>query len=463
MRRCPKCNRTYQTDTQKFCTHDGGLLFDFDPDLKETVQFDSNKIRDAVAKPTTRDLDAQLPAQFDPEATIVTPAGDPEATFISSGRDDQTVQVKGRDTKDLEPLPTQHQIRPPEAATSGPIAPPSGPIAPPQQTSAPLSPPAPSGPIAPAQQTSAPLPPPAASSGPIALPSGPIPQPPQAQAAVAAHPSQPLPLAAAAPKKKSKLPLILGLLALLLVLFVGAVVVVGYFVWFKPARERVAITKPSQPPSSLPTPATPGDASNPSSEPPPYTPPADAMLYTNSSVNPSKALADHYVDFSFYFPKGWEADSKSGVGDSPNFIEVHRQLPPNFTQESMAVSWYDSKGSIAADRSSFPSFVEKKSSEFAKSIDQYRKTSEGPTKVGSYEGHEFRFEGLSQNTERGQFKIWGRVIWLPPPAGGKTGVTLLMLATSLAPELTSVDDVGVKGELPMLLESFRFGTHDFGR
>jgi hypothetical protein len=33
----------------------------------------------------------------------------------------------------------------------------------------------------------------------------------------------------------------------------------------------------------------------------------------------------------------------------------------------------------------------------------------------------------------------------------------LMLATSLAPELKNVDDVGVKGELPMLLESFRFG------
>ena len=54
-------------------------------------------------------------------------------------------------------------------------------------------------------------------------------------------------------------------------------------------------------------------------------------------------------------------------------------------------------------------------------------------------------------------KIWGRAIFLPPPAGQTDGVTLLMLATSLAPELKSVDDVGVKGELPMILESFRFG------
>ena len=48
MRRCPKCNRTYSTDTQKFCTHDGGLLFAVQAELTETVQFDSSKVRDAV-------------------------------------------------------------------------------------------------------------------------------------------------------------------------------------------------------------------------------------------------------------------------------------------------------------------------------------------------------------------------------------------------------------------------------
>src|SRR6266516_4514919 len=54
MKRCPKCNRSFQTDTQKFCTHDGGLLFAIDPSLSETVQFDSTQVHDAVSKPTTR-------------------------------------------------------------------------------------------------------------------------------------------------------------------------------------------------------------------------------------------------------------------------------------------------------------------------------------------------------------------------------------------------------------------------
>ena len=79
------------------------------------------------------------------------------------------------------------------------------------------------------------------------------------------------------------------------------------------------------------------------------------------------------------------------------------------------------------------------------------------TKVGVYQGYEFRFEGLSKNTTKGDIKLWGRVIFLPARDGGKNGVTLLMLTTSLAPELRGVDDVGEKGELPMILESFRFG------
>ena len=37
------------------------------------------------------------------------------------------------------------------------------------------------------------------------------------------------------------------------------------------------------------------------------------------------------------------------------------------------------------------------------------------------------------------------------------GVTLYMITSSLAPELQSIDDVGVKGELPMILNSFTLG------
>jgi len=192
-------------------------------------------------------------------------------------------------------------------------------------------------------------------------------------------------------------------------------------------------------------------------EPPPYQPPADAVEFVNTNKNLDGKLAEHYVDFSFYYPERWVKDPKSGVAGASNFVKVERRLPPDFTQENFAVGWYSSSGSLEADQSVFHSLAENLSAQFEKNFPEYQKVSEGSTKVGVYQGYEFRFEGLSKNTTKGDIKLWGRVIFLPARDGGKNGVTLLMLTTSLAPELRGVDDVGEKGELPMILESFRFG------
>jgi len=55
-------------------------------------------------------------------------------------------------------------------------------------------------------------------------------------------------------------------------------------------------------------------------------------------------------------------------------------------------------------------------------------------------------------------QLWGRVVFLPTGKEGDTaGATLSMLSTSLAPELSSVEDIGQKGEATVILDSFRFG------
>ncbi len=191
--------------------------------------------------------------------------------------------------------------------------------------------------------------------------------------------------------------------------------------------------------------------------PPPYSPPADAVAFVNSKKNLDGKLAEHYVDFSFYYPNSWKKDSTAGVPGASNFAKVERRLPPDFTQENFAVGWYSSAGSPEADATVFHNLVENLNSQFKKSFPEYKKVSEGETTVGVYKGYEFRFESVSRNTVNGDVNVWGRVVLLPPPNGGKNGVTLLMLTTSLAPELKSIDDVGEKGDLPMLLQSFRFG------
>src|SRR5712692_3945908 len=437
MKRCHKCNRTYTTDTQKFCTHDGGILVTLEGPQADTIRIDTAQL-DAPTKAISRELVPDSAGKFDPYRTTIG-----QSPAASEG----TTEPRGRITQDLEP------VVPPSTSqeTSGPLLPsdsgtlPSLPPPPTQPT-----PPSGSGPIA----TSAPLPPP---------PSTPLPQFPGAAQA------QPVkPLAAAGPKNKSKLFLILGILAVLLVLGVGVLGAVYIFA-IRPmlAARRVVVVPAESPRPQTPTEPTPNVETTPTNtetpnpiaqnEPPPYSPPSDAVEFVNSNKNLDGKLAEHYMDFSFYYPERWQTDAKAGVPGATNFAKVERRLPPDFTQENFAVGWYSSSGSATDDRALFPTLAQNLSAQFEKNFPDYHKVSEGETKAGVYDGYEFRFESTSRNTAKGDLKVWGRVIFLPPVDGGKNGVTLLMLATSLAPELRSIDDVGAKGELPMLLESFRFG------
>jgi hypothetical protein len=205
--------------------------------------------------------------------------------------------------------------------------------------------------------------------------------------------------------------------------------------------------------------ATPAQAvSTPSSEADSFVPPPNSVAFENSRAKLDGKLAEHYFDFSFYYPRSWKLDPKAGTQGASNFVRVERSLPPDFTQENFVVGWYTSKGTFTADEPSYSKRVEEFSTNLAKIIPEYRKVSDGPTKINSMDAYEFRWEGFSKGTEKGDLHLWGRVVFLPTGVDGdQAGATLSMLATSLATELSGVDDVGAKGELPQILESFRFG------
>jgi hypothetical protein len=195
-----------------------------------------------------------------------------------------------------------------------------------------------------------------------------------------------------------------------------------------------------------------------------YVPKPGTVKFENSKQNLDGKLAEHYFDFSFYYPENWKRDPKSGVAGASNFVSVDRSLPPDFTQESFAVGWFTSTGTFDGDRPSYSQRVEEYSNSLAKRIPEYKKVSEGPTQVNSMKGYEFRWEGLSKGTDRGDLKLWGRVVFLPTGTqGDTTGATLTMLTTSLAGDLSSVEDVGERGEMPVILESFRFGKQNRAR
>lgn len=402
MKSCPKCNRTFPDEGQKFCTFDGGLLIapqTFDPNA--TIRATSIDLNAASERPTSRDLP-------DPNATIIEnyPA---------------TVALP-RNTGPTNPA-TSDMSKPP--VTTPPAPPPPPPPPPPVVEQ-------------PKHITAEVVVPPAAATP---------------------APSAPLPPAAA--QKKSKMPWIIA--GVLLFLLLGGGVLLGaFFFVIKPRLDEMSAERnPSRPVENtnvaVPSPAASVEAPSPSPEDT-FQPPPDTVQFINTSDNLDGRLAEHYFDFSFYYPKSWVRDPKSGVPGATNFVKVDKTLPPDFTQENFAVGWYTSTGTFAQDLQSYEARVEEFSTSLAKIIPEYRKISEGPTKVNSMQGYEFRWEGLSKGTERGDLKLWGRVIFLPTGNEGDTaGATLSLLTTSLAPELSSVEDVGERGEAPVILESFRFG------
>ena len=403
MKSCPKCNRTFPDEGQKFCTFDGGLLIapqTFDPNA--TMRATSIDLNAASERPTSRDLP-------DPNATII------------------------------ENYPATVAL----PRNTGPTGPGTSDMSKPPVTTPPSPPPPPPPPPPVVEQ-------PKHVTAEVAVPA----------AATAAAPSAPLPPQAAA--KKSKMPWIIA--GVLLFLLLGGGVLAGaFFFVIKPRLDEMAERNPNRPIEntniSVPSPAASVEAPSPSPSPEDsFQPPAGTVQFVNSKDNLDGKLAEHYFDFSFYYPESWVLDKKSGVAGATNFVKVDKTLPPDFTQENFAVGWYTSTGTFALDLQSYKERVAEFSSSLAKIIPEYRKISEGPTKVNSLQGYEFRWEGLSKGTERGDLKLWGRVIFLPTGNEGDTaGATLSMLTTSLAPELSSVEDVGERGEAPVILESFRFG------
>lgn len=176
---------------------------------------------------------------------------------------------------------------------------------------------------------------------------------------------------------------------------------------------------------------------------------ADKVTYTNSKAGFSGKLADNFVAFSFDYPGSWKRDPKAGTGDSPNFVKVEHETDDQITLENFAVGYFTGQKQL------MPQLAAQLNDQFKGNFPEYQKVSEGETKVGSYDGYEFRFTSHSTTSSNKPIEIWGRVILLAGDTGRK-GAALVMLATSQSPDVHGVEEVGEKGDLPSVLNSFRF-------
>ena len=250
---------------------------------------------------------------------------------------------------------------------------------------------------------------------------------------------QPAASLAQPPRKRRVWPWVVGILGLFAVGVVTLLGVVGY-IGYKAVKEAERQTTAARN-------TAPGGATR----------RTDLQTYVNSPASFNGTLKEHYSDFSFQYPANWVVKEQPGQSRS-NFVKVERPLDESTTLENFAVGWFTSTGTAAGDTALFPQLARQLSAQFAAGFPGYRKVSEGPARIGSYDGYEFRFTSRLRSPQGKNIDVYGRAVMLPSGSTAqRNGVALIMLATSLAPEIKSVEDVGVKGELPVILESFRMG------
>ena len=179
---------------------------------------------------------------------------------------------------------------------------------------------------------------------------------------------------------------------------------------------------------------------------------ADLAHYVNSREGRTGDLADSYVDFSFSYPKTWTV--KTEDPDNINFVSMERSVDGN-TYENLTVGYFIPAPTEAQNQELYRQVLGQSEGQFAQQFRDIRKVTDGATKIGPYDAFNALYDGwMEANGER--VYVFIRVAFIPGPAGGK-GVTMTMVGTSRNPDLQEANDLGTKGELPVVLESFRFG------
>jgi len=256
------------------------------------------------------------------------------------------------------------------------------------------------------------------------------------------------------PAKKSPLPWILGGCGCLFLLALIAVLI-GSFLFVRSIEKQEPLTLdplriPSQSDDDPPAPPAPLMPNEPV--------PSDWITYVSDASAIPPGLAEHFLDFSFAYPPRFRV-----VPDDSNFIKVEEstveQDGASYTLENFAVGYLTAGPEVVRGTDQtviFPELAKQLSAQFAQGFPNYKELGQSPAKVAGLDGLALLFEAEFSDTPKGNIRLFGKLLLARPP-GKEKGVAIIMLASSLDPEVSSAAEVGVVGDMGPILESFRFG------
>ncbi len=221
-----------------------------------------------------------------------------------------------------------------------------------------------------------------------------------------------------------------------------------------PAQRSAAATSPA---STTPVAPRPAGADRPAA------PGARTLRFVNSPDGLDGKRASNYADFSFDYPASWKLRKGKDAQYDTNFVEAGNETVDSKGQrnviETFNVGYLQAGGGGPAEMLALaPTLFAQLEPQIAKGFPNYRKLSQGLTKLGPYEAYELRAQALlpGEPGKKGS-DVWLRIVLVAPPAKGQNGVSLFMISTSLAEGMRGIDDVGAKGGTATIANSFRLG------
>lgn len=190
--------------------------------------------------------------------------------------------------------------------------------------------------------------------------------------------------------------------------------------------------------------------------------PPNTTFFQTSRQNLKGDLARNFVEFSLFYPNDWkvnQGESATERGMRGKFLDISRDAPNGILAEQMLVSYYESHGTFSADESKFAALAEETNNTLKGIIKDYQMLSKGRITVnGGWPAYEVKFQGGGTTDKGEKVIVWGRRLFVPAARPGvKNGFEITMLATSASPDVKSVDDVGNKGGLATVLNTFEPG------
>lgn len=187
--------------------------------------------------------------------------------------------------------------------------------------------------------------------------------------------------------------------------------------------------------------------------------PPNSVFYQNNKQNLKGDLLRNFVGFKLYYPKDWKVNGppqSSAASTRGKFLDISRLTSDGQLKEQMLVSYYPSKGTFNEDADKFPQMVKETNDTLKKLLPGYQMVSQGEIKFnGDWRAYEIKFQGGGTSKSGEKLLVWGRRLFIPAARSGvHDGFEITMLATSFAEDVKSVNDVGVRGELAAILNSF---------